>query len=201
MDDDDIAGVAERLVKEFSGLSPIRVLEAVSDAAGEYGTYSPMFLEQAARARLAQPGDGPGPPSVVVGAGAGGTRAVGRRPREARSPASAAEDQRALHFLDRLGDLDAARAGLGAVEGGAAAPHALLVVEDLQALVGALVAAVEDEPVRADDRLRAEVLPVAPVDRAGRRARGAQDALGGVVEAVPVGLATGSARGSARCRW
>lgn len=52
MDDDDIAGVAERLVDEFSDLPPIRILEAVSDAASEYGTYSPMFLEQAARARL-----------------------------------------------------------------------------------------------------------------------------------------------------
>jgi hypothetical protein len=52
MDDDDIAGVAERLCQEFSGLLPIRVLEAVSDAAAEYGTYSPMFLEQAARALL-----------------------------------------------------------------------------------------------------------------------------------------------------
>ena len=47
----------------------------------------------------------------------------------------AAEDQGALDLLDRLGDLDAARAGLGAVEGGAAAPHALVVVEDLQPLV------------------------------------------------------------------
>ncbi len=52
MDDDDIAGVAERLCEEFSGLLPVRVLEAVSDAAAEYGTYSPMFLEQAARAQL-----------------------------------------------------------------------------------------------------------------------------------------------------
>jgi len=52
VEDDDIAGVAERLVEEFSDLVPIRVLEAVSDVASEYGTYSPMFLEQAARARL-----------------------------------------------------------------------------------------------------------------------------------------------------
>lgn len=52
MDDDDVAGVAERLVEEFSDLLPIRVLEAVSECADEYGTCSPMFLEQAARARL-----------------------------------------------------------------------------------------------------------------------------------------------------
>jgi hypothetical protein len=66
-------------------------------------------------------------------------------------PVQALPDQGALDLLDRLGDLDAARAGLGAVEGRAAAPHALLGVEDLQALLGALVAAVEDEPVRIDD--------------------------------------------------
>jgi hypothetical protein len=52
MDDDDIAGVAERLVEEFSDLPPIMVLEAVSRCSDEFGTYSPMFLEQAARARL-----------------------------------------------------------------------------------------------------------------------------------------------------
>jgi hypothetical protein len=60
VDDDDIAGVAERLVEEFSDLPPIRILEAVTDAAGEYGTYSPMFLEQAARARLIKLVMGPG---------------------------------------------------------------------------------------------------------------------------------------------
>jgi hypothetical protein len=52
MDDDDIVEVAERLCEEFSGLLPIRVLEAVSDVADEYAMHSSMFLEQAARARL-----------------------------------------------------------------------------------------------------------------------------------------------------
>ena len=72
MDDDDIAGVAERLCEEFSGLLPIRVLEAVSDAAAEYGTYSPMFLEQAARALLlkqaarARPAPAPVAPAQVA---------------------------------------------------------------------------------------------------------------------------------------
>src|SRR5690349_9355064 len=73
-----------------------------------------------------------------------------------------ARQQGALDLLDRLGHLDAARARLAAVEGRAAAPHALLVVEDLQAQVRALVPAVEDEPVRVDDRGRPEVLPVGP---------------------------------------
>ena len=39
-----------------------------------------------------------------------------------------------LDLGDRLGHLDAARARLGAVEGRAAPPHALLVVEDVEAL-------------------------------------------------------------------
>ena len=36
---------------------------------------------------------------------------------------SAREDQGALDLLDRLGDLDPARAGIGAVEGGPATPR------------------------------------------------------------------------------
>lgn len=52
MDDDDIVGVAERLVAEFSGLAPIVVLEAVSACAGEFSHACTLFLEQAARARL-----------------------------------------------------------------------------------------------------------------------------------------------------
>ena len=100
-----------------------------------------------------------------------------------------AEEERALDVLDGAGDLDVARAGVGAVEGGAAAPHAFLVVEDLQAHVAGVVTGVEDEPVGVHDRRRAEVLAVGPEHGAGRRARGAQDALGGVVEALALGLA------------
>src|SRR2546421_1980183 len=97
-----------------------------------------------------------------------------------------ARDQGALDLLDRLGDLDATRARVRAVERRAATPHAFTVVEDLQALLAALVARVEDEAVRVDDRGRAEVLTVVPEDRAGRGARRAQDALGGVVEPLAV---------------
>lgn len=53
-----MAGVAERLVEEFSSLPPITVLEAVSACAEEFGTSSPMFLEQATRALLLRPGAG-----------------------------------------------------------------------------------------------------------------------------------------------
>src|SRR5829696_200971 len=115
-----------------------------------------------------------------------------RRPFPPRRPIGSArshlaEQQGALHFLDGLGDLDAPGAGVGAVEGGPAAPDALLVVEHGEALGGALVAGVEDEAVGVDDRRRAEVLLVGPEHRAGGRAGGAQDALGGVVEALAFG--------------
>ena len=57
------------------------------------------------------------------------------------------------------------------------------LVHDLQALRGGLVATVEDEPVRGNYGRRAEVLLTAPEGRAGGGAAGAQDALGGIVEA------------------
>ena len=106
-----------------------------------------------------------------------------------RSLSVSGEHQRALDLLDRLGHLDAARAGLGAVEGGAAAPHAVDLVEDVEPLRCGFIAAVEDEPVGIDDRGRTEVAALVPVDRAARRAARAQDALGGVVVAGAVGLA------------
>src|SRR5690606_24987091 len=86
-------------------------------------------------------------------------------------PSRALGQQRALDLLDRLRHLDATRAGVGAVERRAAAPHALGVVEDVQPLLRGLVTRVEDEPVGVDDRGGAEVRPVRPVHRARRRAR------------------------------
>src|SRR5699024_3931333 len=71
-----------------------------------------------------------------------------------------------LHLGDRLGDLDTAGARLGAVEGRAAAPDALGVVEDVEAHLRLVVARIEDEPVRVDDRGGAEVLTVGPEDGA-----------------------------------
>ena len=84
----------------------------------------------------------------------------GRR-QDGGRPGLTREHQRALDLLDRLGHLDAARAGLGAVERGAAAPHAVDLVEDVQPFGGGLVAAVEDEPVGVDDRGRTEVAALA----------------------------------------
>src|SRR5690606_41092178 len=100
-----------------------------------------------------------------------------------RAPrAAATEHQGALDLLDRLGHLYAARAGIGADEGGAAPPDTVNVAEDVQPLLGGLVPAVEDQPVRIDDRRRTEVGAVGPVHRARRGERSAKDALGGVVE-------------------
>ena len=70
----------------------------------------------------------------------------------------AAAEDRLLHLGDRARDLDAARARIRAVERRAAAPHALAVVEDVEAHLRRLVARVEDEPVRVHDRRGAEVL-------------------------------------------
>ncbi len=98
-------------------------------------------------------------------------------------------EQGALDLLDRLGDLDAAGAGLGAVEGRAAAPHPLLVVEHLEALGPALVPAVEDEAVRVDDCRGPKYWP--SFQNTGQLVVQAaqEDALRGVVEALAVLLA------------
>src|SRR5205807_7103651 len=95
-------------------------------------------------------------------------------------------EDRPLHLLDGLGDLDVPGAGLGAAEGGAAPPHAGPLVEDVEPFRPRLVPRVEDEAVGVDDGGRAHVGLVAPVDRARRRARRTQDALGGVVEPLPL---------------
>jgi len=63
------------------------------------------------------------------------------------------------------------------------ARHARCLADDVQALGGRLVAAVEDEAVRGHERGGAEVIVTGPERRAGGGATGAQDALGGLVEA------------------
>src|SRR5690242_1173903 len=90
------------------------------------------------------------------------------------------EHQRAFDLLNRLCHLDAARTRLRAVERGAATPDAVDLVEDVEAFGSGFIAAVEDEPVRVDDRGGPEVAALAPVDRAAGGAARAQDALGGV---------------------
>ena len=94
--------------------------------------------------------------------------------------------------MNCLGDLDTARARIGAVEGGAATPDALFVIEDLKAGGGAGVTTVENKTVRGNNRCWAEVGLVGPKYRAGSGACRTQNALGGVVEprAVFSGLNT-----------
>ena len=49
----EIPEVAERLAREFADVPPRAVMETVFSCAGECGeNVSPMFVEQAARARL-----------------------------------------------------------------------------------------------------------------------------------------------------
>ncbi len=98
---------------------------------------------------------------------------------------------------DGPGDVDASRAGVGAVEDRPAAPHAVRVGQDLQPLVGPGVAGVEDEPVGVHDGSRPDVAVLGPEAGAGAGAGGAQDALGGVVVALAGPPATGAARARA----
>jgi len=69
---------------------------------------------------------------------------------------------RFLHFTDRPRHLDIARAGNGTVENRMTADDSELLVEDLQPFGGGAVAAVENKPVRSDDRSRSEVFFVRP---------------------------------------
>src|SRR5689334_2840106 len=72
-----------------------------------------------------------------------------------------------LDFLDGVGDMDAARARLGAIEDGATAPDTIAVAQDAQALAGGAVAAVEDEAVSVHDGGGADPVAVGPDGGAG----------------------------------
>ena len=84
--------------------------------------------------------------------------------------------------MNGLSDLDAARASFAAVEGGAAAPHAFFVVQNLETLGTSAVAAVENESVSIDDCSWTKVRAICPEHWAGGGAGSTQDALGGVIE-------------------
>ncbi len=49
---DDISGVTERLVAEFTNVPPMTVMQAVCTCTDECDAASPLFVEQAARALL-----------------------------------------------------------------------------------------------------------------------------------------------------
>ena len=87
-----------------------------------------------------------------------------------------------LNFGNCLGYFNATWAGIGAVESGAAAPHAFFVVKDFKASVCSRITAVEDEPVGGNNRSWAEVLLIGPKNGARSGAGSAQNAFGGVVE-------------------
>jgi hypothetical protein len=91
-----------------------------------------------------------------------------------------------LDLCDCLGYLNTARAGLGAVEGGAATPNALFVIQDVNANLSTLVSGVKDKAVSVHDCGRAKVLTIGPEHWAAGGAGCTQDALGGVVEASSV---------------
>ena len=63
-------------------------------------------------------------------------------------------------IADGLGNLNFARAGHGTVENGVAAIYAKLIVENLQAIRGGTVAAVEDEAMGVDDGRGADIFAV-----------------------------------------
>jgi hypothetical protein len=63
---DEIPGVAERLAREFADVPPMAVLEAVCSCAGECENDSPLFVEQAARAKLVRQTD-PRPDAAGLG--------------------------------------------------------------------------------------------------------------------------------------
>jgi len=96
------------------------------------------------------------------------------------------KEQRPFDLLDRGGDLDVSRAGVGAVENGPTSPDSRLGVENPQSLGRTRIATIENEPVGINDRRGSDEVFVCPRDWAGRGAGGAQDALRGVV--VPLAL-------------
>src|SRR5690606_7204202 len=93
-----------------------------------------------------------------------------------------------LDLADRLGGIQALRAGPGAVHDGVAAVELERILEFVQPRAGVLVAAVHDPAMGLEQDRRPQVtLAVPPVARAGGAAAGAQDALVQAVELVAVG--------------
>src|SRR5579875_331423 len=98
-------------------------------------------------------------------------------------------DDRAFDLLDQIGDRNTARAGVGAVENGAAAPDAVAVAQNLQTLGSSLVAAIEDEAVGVDDGSGSDPIGITPDRGAGAGTGTAENTLGAFVVARAVLLA------------
>src|SRR5215208_2195675 len=101
-------------------------------------------------------------------------------------PLLAAEDApldgHALHLLDGVRRLDPLGANLRAIEDRMAAPDAVLVADDAQALAGRVVAGVADEAVGLRERGGADVVLVRAEDGAGGVAEAALDAAGELLQ-------------------
>ena len=96
-------------------------------------------------------------------------------------------DHHLLHLGDRLGRVEALRAGLRAVHDGVAAIEAEGILEIVEALAGRLVARIDQPAIGLEQRGRAEIaLAIPPIARAGGRAAGAEDALVEPVELLAV---------------
>src|SRR5712692_4679600 len=87
----------------------------------------------------------------------------------------------AFDLFDQVGYMDTARAGIGAVEDGTAAPYAFLLAQDGEAFGPGLVATVEDEAVSIHDGSRANPVGIAPDRRTGACTGATKDALGAFV--------------------
>src|SRR5439155_6202263 len=92
-----------------------------------------------------------------------------------------AVEQRLLDLADGPRHVDPARARLDAIEDGAAAPHALGGIQNLQPFLCALVTAVKNEAMGVDDRRGPHVIRVGPERRARSRTRSAKDAPRGFI--------------------
>src|SRR6266404_7419865 len=87
-------------------------------------------------------------------------------------------DQLHFEFGDRLGRIEALRAGLGAVHDGVAAIQPERILEIVEPLAGRLVARVLDPACRLQQcRGPQEALTVPPIARARGRAAGAENAF------------------------
>src|SRR5680860_696929 len=91
------------------------------------------------------------------------------RPPDPAQLASLPAADRASHLKNGAGDVDAAWAGLHAVEDRSASPHPVGLRHDLESLLVRLVTRVEDEAMRVHDRGRPDVVRIGP--KRGTRAR------------------------------
>src|SRR5712675_1949209 len=104
-----------------------------------------------------------------------------------RSRLNLPRDHHLLDLGDRLGGVEALRAGLGAVHDGMAPVEPERILEVVEALAGRLVARILDPAMRLQERGGTEkALGVPPVARTRGRAAGAQDALVEAVELLAV---------------